>query len=125
MFVLMPKAPMHENRFTTRDKRQVWATWKIAAMESEASPKAMHHTANEHFGLGIFGSDRPHVCAATIRAEQAGHGLRYSEASGLIDMCGRAKQSCLGFITRRVRHEFAITEFETQLRHQGAVVFRI
>ena len=67
--MLMPKAAVHENHFSTRRKHQVRFAGKVPLVESIAVAESVDESPNEQFGLHALASDRAHVPAAPGRTQ--------------------------------------------------------
>jgi hypothetical protein len=65
----MPETAVYEECDPTPSQDQVWSSWKIRPMQSEAKTKPMYSRANHHFRASILGSDTRHVPAAVLLAD--------------------------------------------------------
>jgi hypothetical protein len=66
-FVLMPEAPMNEDRLPVPGKDEVRRAWQISAMEAEAKPHGVDELPDDNLGIGVDLADAAHVGAALLR----------------------------------------------------------
>jgi hypothetical protein len=67
--VSVPKAAVHEDDAAAGGENQIGTARQVAAMESVAETQAVDHTADSHFGLGVFAPNAAHHGAALGRSE--------------------------------------------------------
>lgn len=65
--MLMPEAPMHEDRLPQARKENVWCARQTASVDSEAVTKAMSDLPNQSLGLTLSFPDGRHSPADNVR----------------------------------------------------------
>lgn len=65
--MLMPEAPMHEQRHAAAWKHQVRNARKVPIMEPEAQASGVEKAPHDHFRGGVAGTHSPHSVAALLR----------------------------------------------------------
>ena len=69
----MPEATMHENDRVVARQDDIWFTWQVIAMQTEAEPMGVQITPDDELGFGVAAPHLAHDPGALGRREDVRH----------------------------------------------------